>query len=84
MCVCVCVTCPGGVLGQVRYFIASVPDLCLHTHFVETWIWRRVDVCCLQETVQNLEYFLEDQFFSTFSSGQERTLELEFYWRRSV
>ena len=28
--------------------------------------------------------FLRKSIFSTISSGQERTLELKIYWRRSV
>ena len=30
---CVFVTSPYGILGQVRYLIVSIPDLCLLTYF---------------------------------------------------
>ena len=32
---CVFVTFPCGVLGQVWYFIVSIPDLCLLTYFIK-------------------------------------------------
>ena len=33
MCSCLFVTFPYGVLGQVLFFIVSIPDLCLHPYF---------------------------------------------------